>query len=192
MEDPFQQFKEWFELAERGGDEEFTAMSLATVNAEHKPSVRMVLLKTFDERGFVFFTNEGSRKAHDYLENKNAALCFFWPAIDKQIRIEGVMERTSDAESDEYFEQRARISQVGAWASKQSEILSDTATLERRVAEFEEKFKNKPVPRPAHWGGFRIVPTKIEFWQEREYRLHHRELFEKQADGTWKKSLLYP
>ncbi|HET7564367.1 MAG TPA: pyridoxamine 5'-phosphate oxidase [Gemmatimonadaceae bacterium] len=168
-----------------------TAMSLGTVAPNGKPSVRVVLLKHVDERGFVFYTNYHSRKGRELLANPNAALCFHWQPLAIQVRVEGVAEPVSDAEADAYFASRARESQLGAWASLQSSPLSSDAELETRVREMEQRYAGRPVPRPPHWSGFRIVPSRIEFWFNRPFRLHERRVYERE-NGRWKETRLYP
>lgn len=191
MMSPFQQFAEWFEAAKQHSSIiDATSMSLATV-ADGQPSVRIVLLKGFDENGFVFYTNLGSRKARELLANPKAALCFHWAPLEKQVRIEGTAERVSDREADAYFASRPRESQLGAWASKQSELLSDYAELLAEVKEIDERFAGKEVTRPPHWSGFRIRPSRIEFWQQGEFRLHHRDVYVRDADN-WRVEKLYP
>jgi pyridoxamine 5'-phosphate oxidase len=168
-----------------------TAMSLATVGPDGAPSVRIVLLKSVDERGFVFYTNLNSRKGRELTATPRAALCFYWPALDVQVRIEGTIEPVSDAEADAYFASRARESQIGAWASLQSEELSSMDALRARVAEMEARFANEPVPRPPHWSGRRVKPSSIEFWHAGEHRLHERRRYER--DGNrWTMRRLFP
>lgn len=168
-----------------------TAMSLATVGADGQPSVRTVLLKAFDARGFVFYTNKRSRKAGQIESNHRAALCFFWQPLMQQVLVEGRTADLEDAEADSYWVTRPRISQIGAWASSQSDILTERAELDRRYTEFEKKFAGNPVPRPAHWSGYRLTPQLIEFWTSRPGRLHERERYFLQ-DGAWRYSLIYP
>jgi pyridoxamine 5'-phosphate oxidase len=165
--------------------------ALATSDRAGRPSVRMVLLRGADARGFAFFTNYASRKAVDLAENPHAALCIHWPSIEEQIRIEGHVERLPDDESDEYFATRARGSQLGAWASDQSQILPSRATLEERYLEVARRFEGAPVTRPPFWGGFRIVPDRIEFWQGRTDRLHDRLVYRRDGE-TWRTERLYP
>jgi pyridoxamine 5'-phosphate oxidase len=166
-------------------------VALATVDGRGQPSVRMVLLRGADERGFVFHTNYRSRKARELDENPRAALCVHWPSLEEQIRIEGTVSRLSDEESDAYFSNRPRGSQLGAWASDQSAILPSRETLEERYREIERQFEGSPVPRPEFWGGFRLVPERIEFWYGRPDRLHDRIVYTRDADH-WQIDRLYP
>ena len=192
--DPIERFREIFERAEkidRSIMPEPNAMSLATVENGNQPSVRIVLLKAFDERGFVFYTNFEGRKGRQLLAQPRAALCFFWPFLDTQVRVEGSVTKVSDEEADDYFASRARLSQIGAWASKQSRPLEAPSALDQRVAEYEKKFEGKPVPRPAFWSGFRVAPERIEFWKGKPNRLHERHLYTRKADG-WRIETLYP
>jgi pyridoxamine 5'-phosphate oxidase len=168
-----------------------TAMSLATVSPDCAPSVRIVLLKGVDERGFVFYTNLNSRKGRELTATPRAALCFYWAALDTQIRVEGTVEPVSDAEADAYFASRARESQIGAWASHQSEELSSMEELRARVAEVEARFANQPVPRPPHWSGRRVRPSSIEFWHAGEFRLHERRRYERDGN-SWTMRRLFP
>lgn len=168
-----------------------TAMTLATADATGHPSARVVLLKHVDERGFVFYTNYRSRKGRELLANPHAALCFWWPPLETQVRVEGHTETVSVEEADAYFASRARESQIGAWASQQSETLASAEALARAVAEAERRFERSPVPRPPHWSGFRIVPGRIEFWRARAFRLHERELYERDGEG-WRVRRLFP
>ncbi|MGH7458185.1 MAG: pyridoxamine 5'-phosphate oxidase [Longimicrobiaceae bacterium] len=190
--DPLRRFGELLARAERSGLPDATAVALATSDRKGRPSVRMVLLKDFDRRGFRFFTNLGSRKAHDLAENPYAALCAHWPSIESQVRVEGPVERLGDAEADEYFARRPRGSRIGAWASRQSEPMSSRAELERRAAELAERFGKGSIPRPEFWSGFRVRPECIEFWENRTDRLHARELYQVEADGSWRVTLLQP
>ena len=167
-------------------------VALATADRDGRPSVRMVLLRGADERGFAFFTHFGSRKGRELAENPHAALCFHWPALDEQIRVEGPVERLSDAEADVYFASRPRGSQLGAWASEQSDLLSAREVLEQRYREIERRFEGQPVPRPPFWGGFRLSPVRIEFWFGRPDRLHDRVLYTREAEGGWRIERLYP
>ncbi len=168
-----------------------TAFALGTVGADGQPSVRILLLKDVDQRGFVFYTNFESRKGRDLLASRKAALCFHWQPLEQQVRIEGRAEPVSDAEADAYFATRPRGSQIGAWASTQSEHLARLDDLDARVAEVEHRFAGQPVPRPPHWSGFRVVPDRIEFWRGMPSRLHRRELYVN-SGGAWSVELLYP
>lgn len=168
-----------------------TAMTLATVGSDGQPSARLVLLKAVDDRGFVFYTNLHSRKGRDLDANPRAALTFHWQPLEVQVRIEGRAERVSDAEADEYFATRPRGSQLGAWASDQSEELAAAADLDTRFAEAERRFAGRDVMRPSHWSGYRVIPQRIEFWRSRPSRLHERRLFLKEGE-RWRESLLYP
>ena len=192
MLDPISRFRELFETVLRSGLAEPTAMALATADAEGRPSVRMVLLKGFDERGFVFFTNRESRKGEELAANPQAALCFFWQPLELQVRVEGRVEEVDAEEADEYYGSRARGSQLGAWASLQSRPLASREELEARVAEIEARFADAPIPRPPHWTGFRVVPRRIEFWSGRPSRLHDREVYARQGEGPWTTQRLYP
>lgn len=187
-----EQFKEWFDLAQKTKEiVEPTAMCLATVDKDARPSSRMILLKKFDERGFCFFTNLTSRKAGQLEQNQNVALCFYWGALGRQVRIEGQVEKVSKIEADDYFASRRRGSQIGAWASKQSSEMENWQEFEDRIAKFTEKFEGQDVPRPEFWSGFRVVPNRVEFWQEGEFRIHNRKLF--RLDGEeWVVSEIYP
>lgn len=165
--------------------------ALATADTEGRPSVRIVLIRGVDERGFVFYTNYGSRKAHDLESNPAAALCQHWPSLEEQVRIEGRVEHVADGESDAYFAGRPRESQIGAWASQQSATLDRRETLEDRIREVETRFNGQNVPRPPFWGGYRIVPTVIEFWYGRPGRLHERRVYTRDGSG-WSERTLYP
>ena len=168
-----------------------TAMTLATVGPDGQPSARLVLLKMVDASGFVFYTNLRSRKGRDLATNPRAALTVHWQPLEVQVRIEGIAEQVDNAEADAYFATRARGSQIGAWASDQSETLSSDRELDARVAEFEKRFAGRTVPRPPHWSGYRVVPARIEFWRNRPSRLHERRLFERESVG-WQERLLFP
>jgi pyridoxamine 5'-phosphate oxidase len=168
-----------------------TAMTLATVGSDGQPSARLVLLKAVDDRGFVFYTNLRSRKGRELAANPRAALTFHWQPLEVQVRIEGVAEQVDDTEADEYFATRARASQIGAWASDQSEPIARAGDLDARFAEAERRFAGRDVPRPPHWSGYRVMPKRIEFWRNRPSRLHERRLFERDGD-VWRESVLYP
>jgi pyridoxamine 5'-phosphate oxidase len=184
-------FQDWLDAACKTDLHEPTAMALATANAQGRPSVRTMLLKSFDERGFVFFTNSQSCKGKELRENDFASLCFFWQPLMRQVRIEGNTVTISVEESDAYWESRPRDSQLCAWASKQSRPLDSRETLERRMAEAHARYIDDTIPRPPHWIGYRVIPERIEFWKSGWRRLHERILYEKQEDG-WCKTLLYP
>jgi pyridoxamine 5'-phosphate oxidase len=191
---PFVRFGALFEAAKalpRDVLPEPTAFALGTADESGRPSVRIVLLKAFDERGFVFYTNFQSRKGRELLATKRAALCFHWQPLEEQVRIEGAAEPVSDEEADEYFASRARGSQLGAWASIQSSVMSGPDDLETRLAEVEKKYEGAPVPRPPHWSGFRVVPEVIEFWKNMPSRLHVRHRYSRRGDG-WEVVRLYP
>jgi pyridoxamine 5'-phosphate oxidase len=188
---PIQQFTKWWNDALASEILEVNAMTLATSTKSGKPSARIVLLKGFDEKGFVFFTNYESNKGKALAENPNAALIFFWKEIERQIRIEGTTEKISAAESDEYFFSRPEGSRIGAWASPQSRIINNRNVLEENVQQFSEEFKNS-IPRPPHWGGYRVMPELIEFWQGRSNRLHDRIQYTKTGSGSWKVDRLAP
>ena len=189
--DPFALFETWFAEARESEPNDSNAMALATVGADGQPSVRMVLLKGHGPDGFVFYTNRESRKAADIAANPQAALLFHWKSLRRQIRIEGALAHVTDAESDAYFASRSRDSQLGAWASDQSRPLDARATFEARFAEVQARFEGSAVSRPPHWGGYRLTPDRIEFWQDREHRLHERRLFLRAGDA-WDEGLLYP
>ncbi|RZM20651.1 MAG: pyridoxamine 5'-phosphate oxidase [Sphingomonas sp.] len=190
-DDPFALFDAWLSEAEASEPNDPNAVALATADAAGRPAVRMVLLKGHGRDGFVFYTNRESDKAQDLAANAQAALLFHWKSLRRQIRIEGDVTIASDAESDAYFASRGRDSRLGAWASDQSRPLASRATFEDRVAAAAAKFAGGDVPRPAHWGGYRVVPRRIEFWQDRAHRLHERRLFTRDGDG-WREGLLYP
>jgi pyridoxamine 5'-phosphate oxidase len=192
MTDPFQRFGQLLERARRSGALEPTAMALATVGPDHRPSVRMVLLKDFDPTGFVFYTNLESRKAMQLAGNPAAALCFHWKELEAQVRIEGRVSPVTAAEADAYFASRPRGSQIGAWASLQSRPLESFAALEDRVREIEARYEGQPVPRPEHWSGYRVVPDYLEFWSGKPDRLHEREVYTRTDTGEWEVQLLFP
>lgn len=189
--DPIELFGAWFKAAKGSGLFLPESMALATATPDGRPSVRMVLLKRFDQRGFVFFGNYESRKAAELAENAYAALVMHWAVLQRQIRIEGAVTRLPSEESEAYFKTRPRGAKIGAWASQQSSELPDRKVLDERVKEYEEKFKGGDVPLPPFWGGYRLAPERIEFWQGRANRLHDRLLFERQGDG-WVSRRLYP
>lgn len=193
-DNPFDFFNDWFEEAASQEINDPNAMSLATVNAHGQPSVRMVLLKGQPTKGFTFFTNLESRKAQDIKNNPHVGLCFHWKSLQRQIRIEGVAQEVDSAEADTYFASRPVGFQLSAWASLQSRPLKNRDTLEARMADFAMKFGDSPIPRPSFWLGFRVIPSAIEFWQDRPFRLHDRILYTKiepESDG-WSVSRLYP
>jgi len=191
--DPLELFADWYEEAKKNELNDPNAMSLATVDINGIPSVRIVLLKGFNVDGFVFYTNLQSRKANEFKNNPNVAVCFHWKSLQRQVRIEGQISKVSDKEADEYFKSRARLSRLGAWASKQSEILESRDHLLARLKTFEEKYDGETIPRPSNWSGNRIAAKKIEFWEDGEFRLHDRFIFERQSiGGTWTKARLYP
>lgn len=187
---PFDQFRVWFDEATRSDEAEPTAMTLATVDQDGQPSARIVLLKGMDDNGFVFFTNYLSRKGKDLAAHPKAALLFFWPRLERQVRIEGRVERLPEAESDTYYASRPVSSRIGAWASEQSNEIASREVLEQRLAEFERKFGDNP-PRPPHWGGLRLVPSAFEFWQGRPSRLHDRIVY-LPAEKGWRIARLAP
>jgi pyridoxamine 5'-phosphate oxidase len=189
--DPIELFGAWFTAAKGSGIVLPESMALATATSDGRPSARMVLLKGYDQRGFVFFGNYESRKAQELAENAHAALVMHWAVLQRQIRIEGPVTRLPTEESEAYFKTRPRGARIGAWASAQSSELESRGVLEARVKEYEEKFKDGDVPLPPFWGGYRLAPERIEFWQGRINRLHDRMMFEKQGDG-WVSKRLYP
>lgn len=190
---PFDQFQKWFKEAIDADVPEPNAMTLATCNASGRPSARIVLLKGFDEQGFVFFTNYNSRKGQEFEANPAAALVFWWIELERQVRIEGSVEKVTPEQSTEYFQSRPKGSQVGAWASPQSSVIGDRKELENKVKDIEEKYKVEDIlPRPEHWGGYVVKPDLIEFWQGRPSRLHDRIQYRLQEDGSWKTERLAP
>jgi pyridoxamine 5'-phosphate oxidase len=188
--DPIEQFHRWFTDAERAGIRDVNAMSVATANAEGLPSVRTLLLKGVDT-GFVFFTNYESRKAQDLDVNPHAALCFHWRELERQVRVSGPVERVSRMESDDYFHSRPRGSQIGAWASRQSTAVADRASIEQQYRDMAARFEEGEIPLPDYWGGYRLMPQEIEFWQGRPSRLHDRLLYTLE-DGVWRRERLAP
>jgi pyridoxamine 5'-phosphate oxidase len=192
LTEPFDRIAEWLEEAKLHPQiKEPTAMSLATANAQARPSVRTVLLKGLDARGLTFFTNSTSQKGEELHQNPQACLNFYWMPLLRQIRATGRVEKVSEAESDAYFASRRRGSQIGSWASLQSQKLESPALLQQRIAEYEQHYEGKEVLRPPHWYGWRVIPDEVEFWQEGEYRLHHRERYCRVGEG-WAKEWLYP
>jgi pyridoxamine 5'-phosphate oxidase len=194
LTDPIAIFKDAFARAQRTDRAllpEPSAMSLATVGEDGSPTLRIVLLKGVDENGFVFYTNLASRKGRDLRAQPRAALCFYWSALDLQIRIDGSVTQVTDAEADEYFASRPRGSQIGAWASRQSDVIEPPGELDARVARYEREFEGRDVPRPEFWSGFRVHPDRIEFWRNRANRLHDRTRYTR-AGGGWKVETLYP
>jgi pyridoxamine 5'-phosphate oxidase len=189
--DPLTLFAHWFEEAKAAEPNDPNAMALATATARGVPAVRMVLLKGFDARGFVFYTDRQSQKGVELAANPQAALCFHWKSLRRQIRIEGPVELATAAEADAYYASRPRDSRIGAWASQQSRPLDSRATLEARVKDFDAKFAGETVPRPPHWSGFRLRPRRFEFWHDRPFRLHDRIVFTG-GDGAWTSGRLYP
>ena len=189
--DPFQLFDDWFAEARESELNDPDALALATAGADGEPHVRMVLLKGHGPDGFVFYTNEQSAKGEQLRENARAALLFHWKSLRRQVRIEGAIERVPGDEADAYFATRGRDSQLGAWASDQSRPLDSRETFETRFDEVKRRFEAADVPRPPHWGGYRVVPDRIEFWTDRPHRLHERRLFSRDG-STWIEGLLYP
>jgi pyridoxamine 5'-phosphate oxidase len=190
--DPFQQFGSWLQEAElRSGMDYPNSMALATVDGAGRPSVRILLLKTFSPDGFVFFTNYESRKGSELEFNPQASLCFYWDKLGRQVRIDGTVEKLPRAESEAYFHTRPRLSQIGAWASRQSQEIPSRDHLETKVKELEEKFQDGPIPLPDFWGGYVLKADRFEFWQQGAFRLHDRFLFERAADG-WSVRRLSP
>jgi pyridoxamine 5'-phosphate oxidase len=192
MTDPFSLFEEWFAEARLSEPNDPEAMALATVGADGQPSVRMVLLKGHGPDGFVFYTNQQSRKGEELAGNPRAALLFHWKSLRRQVRIEGPVAPVSEAEADTYFATRGRDSQLGAWASDQSRPLASRAAFEARYEEMRERYAGGDVPRPPHWSGYRVAPERIEFWSDRAHRLHERRLFVADGAGGWSESLLFP
>ena len=189
---PFTQFQQWFDQALAAQLLEPNAMTVATATADGKPKARMVLLKDFDERGFVFYTNYNSQKGQELAENPQASLVFWWAELERQVRISGRVEKVSENESDEYFNSRPLNSRLGAWASNQSEVIESREVLTRQLQELQTKYHNQDIKRPPHWGGLRVIPTEIEFWQGRPSRLHDRLRYTRLNDGSWKIERLSP
>lgn len=189
--DPFKQFQVWFDQAVQSQLPEPNAMTVATASKDGIPSARIVLLKGFDERGFVFYTNYNSDKGKQLVENPNAAIAFLWKELERQVRIVGTVEKIAPEESDAYFHSRPVGSQLGAWASDQSDVIRDRAVLEQRLADLKTQYEHKEIPRPPHWGGVRVKPTEIEFWQGRSNRLHDRLRY-RRLENQWKIERLSP
>jgi pyridoxamine 5'-phosphate oxidase len=190
--DPIRQFNIWFTDAANAGIRDANAMSLATSTCDGTPSVRIVLLKGFDERGFVFFTNYSSEKGKELETNPRAALALYWMQLERQVRIAGKVERTSREDSERYFQSRPAASQLSAWASRQSEVIDSRQILDARLAKISERYEKEKIPLPPHWGGYRVYPEMIEFWQGRQNRLHDRFRYTRQADGKWQIDRLAP
>jgi pyridoxamine 5'-phosphate oxidase len=192
-ENPILQFEEWFRVLPSLGvsEQDATSMTLATATADGQPTARIVLLKSFDERGFVFYTNYDSRKGDELSDNPRACLLFYWPQVWRQVRIEGAVEKVTAGESDAYFSSRPLGSRIGAWASNQSEVVESRETLEQQFAEMSARYGDQ-VPRPPHWGGYRVKPALVEFWQGRDNRLHDRLRYSLQDNGSWPIERLAP
>jgi len=190
--EPISFFRKWFDEADISKVNEVNAMTLATVDEHCKPHARIVLLKAIDDRGFTFFTNYESNKGKNLSVNPHAALVFFWPELERQVRIEGRIEKVTEKESDDYYLNRPRGSRLGAWASPQSSVIENRAVLEANEKKYHEHFDGKEIHRPEHWGGYRLLPNRIEFWQGRPSRLHDRICFEIDSSGNWQKFRLAP
>ncbi|MEP0520626.1 MAG: pyridoxamine 5'-phosphate oxidase [Hyphomicrobiales bacterium] len=191
---PFELFQTWMEEASSSELNDPNAMSVATVDPNGLPNVRILLLKGFDERGFVFYTNFESKKGKELSENGKAALCFHWKSLRRQVRVRGPVEAVTDQEADTYFNSRSEGSRIGAWASQQSRPLENRAKLEAAVDDYTQKFEDKPIPRPPHWSGYRVKPSSIEFWQDQNFRLHDRIVFSRNDENllNWERTRLYP
>jgi len=192
QKNPIDQFSTWWNQAIESQIDEVNAMTLATVDANYKPSARIVLLKDFDANGFVFFTNYNSKKGLDMLSNKNVALVFFWKELERQVRIEGKVEKVSEDTSDAYFNSRPEMSRIGAWASPQSTVIPSREILETNFQNYQTEFEKKEINRPQHWGGYIVKPELIEFWQGRSSRLHDRIVYSKDANEGWNINRLAP
>ena len=190
-DDPIAQFHAWMAEAEKSEPNNPNAFALASTDANGMPNVRMVLLKSVDATGFVFYTNLGSAKGGELLANPQAALCFHWKSLGRQFRVQGAIEVVSDEEADAYYASRVKDSQIGAWASRQSEVLPDRFALEKAVAKYAARYALSKVPRPDFWSGFRVIPQRLEFWQERPFRLHDRQVFIRDGD-VWRTEKLFP
>jgi pyridoxamine 5'-phosphate oxidase len=192
-DEPLRLFAAWFDDAKRSEPVNPEAMTLATIDPDGMPNARMVLLKGFDERGFVFYTNTDSIKGRELAATPKAALTFYWKSLQRQVRLRGAVETVSETEADAYYATRSRMAQIGAWASKQSSALESRLAFEKAIALFTAKFAIGTVPRPSHWSGYRVIPLEIEFWQERPFRLHDRIVFKRAGIGApWQKTRLYP
>jgi pyridoxamine 5'-phosphate oxidase len=190
--DPFKQFAVWFEEALKAQVLETNAMTLATATSDGRPSARIVLLKGLDDEGFVFYTNYESRKGRELAENPHAALLFYWAELTRQIRVEGVISRVSVEESDAYFRSRGEMSRLGAWASRQSQVIPSRETLDERMQELIREYEGSDIPLPPYWGGYRLIPTAFEFWHGRPSRLHDRLCYSRAGDGSWRIERLSP
>jgi pyridoxamine 5'-phosphate oxidase len=189
---PFAQFQDWLTEAEKTEPKDPNAMIVATATPDGRPSARAILLKDFDDRGFVFYTNKESRKSEELAVNANVFLLFYWKSLGRQVRIEGTVEHVTDAEADSYYVSRPRISRLGAWASQQSRPLPTRSLLEERLAQAEQRYPGDDIPRPDYWSGYRVLPVSFEFWQDMPYRLHDRTVYRRAADGAWEQSKLFP
>ena len=190
--DPIRQFHDWYEAAKASAISEPYAMTLSTASATGRPSSRIVLMRSFDDRGFVFFTNYRSRKGREIGENPFASLVFFWQSMERQVRVEGRVERATEVESDDYFRGRPLGSKLGAWVSNQSGVVAGREALEAEMKAIQARFPDEEIPRPSHWGGYRVIPEAVEFWQGRRSRLHDRLVYRKSPDGAWKVERLAP